>query len=310
MVRLRGGGRGRGARHCRGAVDAGELAFDFRHGRGSRESLANTFRERLPILRAILEPPVTSPPADVAGPSPGRRLVPLHRHIAGNRPLRILVVGDSVGVTFARGMKLWAGQHGNAQVLDASHMWCPLGRKLPMSHGIGIQLPGAGCDDWGTRWANNVARFDPDVVFVNYSVWEIAPRQFPGSTELVQPGNSRLDAWQLSEYQAAADVLSKRGAAIVWFTIPCENDPILKGSPLWYVNRRTIPALAASRRSVHVVDLDHELCAHGPSHEYAGVRDARPDGAHFSDAGAFAVSEWVMPIVLGKAPNPHTVDER
>jgi hypothetical protein len=247
--------------------------------------------------------------ADVWRPAAGRKSVPLYRHIAGNRPLRILVVGDSVGVTFARGMKIWAREH-NAQVLDASHMWCPLGRKLPMSHGIGVQLPGEGCDDWGTRWADDIEQFDPDVVFVDFSIWEIAPRQLPGSTDLVQPGNPRLDAWQLSEYQAAADVLSKRGAPVVWFTIPCENESILHGSPLWYVNRRTIPALAASRRAVHVVDLDHELCARGPSHDFAGVRNARPDGAHFSDTGALAVSEWVMPIVLGNAPNPHTVDER
>jgi hypothetical protein len=273
-------------------------------------SLATAFRKRVPVLRAILEPPVTSGASDDTAPTAVRAPVPLHRHFAGNRPLRILVVGDSVGVTFARGMRLWALAHGNAQVLDASRMWCPLGRKLPMSHGIGIQLPGSGCDDWGTRWANDVQRFDPDVVFVNYSVWEVAPRQLPGHADLVQPGTPQLDAWQLSEYQAAADVLSKRGAPVVWFTIPCENEPILHGSPLWYVNRRTIPALAASRRAVHVVDLDHELCARGPSHDYAGVHDARPDGTHFSDAGAVAVAKWVMPIVLGDAPNPDTVDER
>jgi hypothetical protein len=63
--------------------------------------------------------------------------------------------------------------------------------------------------------------------------------------------------------------------------------------------------LAASRPTVHVVDLDHELCRDGQAlSAYAGVVDPRPDGLHFSDAGALAVANWVMPIVLGQAPAP------
>jgi hypothetical protein len=188
-------------------------------------------------------------------------------------------------------------------------MWCALGRGLPISHGLGVQMPGDGCDDWGTRWAGDIASFDPDVVFVNFTIWEVAPRLLPGHTDLVQPGFPALDAWQLSEYRAAADVLSARGAQIVWFTVPCENEPIVRGSPMWVVNRRTIPKLAASRPAVHVVDLDHELCARGATDSYAGVTDARYDGAHFSPAGALAVAKWVMPIVLGRKPNPRTSDE-
>jgi hypothetical protein len=37
---------------------------------------------------------------------------------------------------------------------------------------------------------------------------------------------------------------------------------------------------------------------------FGGVPVPRPDGAHFSPAGALAVSDWLMPIVLGQAPNP------
>ena len=56
--------------------------------------------------------------------------------------------------------------------------------------------------------------------------------------------------------------------------------------------------------------LDRELCRNGPSHDYAGLVDARPDAAHFSDAGALAVANWVMPIVLGVAPNPIATEAR
>ena len=219
-----------------------------------------------------------------------------------------MVVGDSVGSTFARGLDLWARAHGNVQVRDEARYWCALGRRLPITQGLISAAPSQGCAEWGTHWPQVIDSFDPDVVIVLFSIWEVAFRQLPDHT-FQQPGNKALDAWQLSEYRAAADVLSARGAGVVWLTIPCENALIARGSPLWYVNRRTIPALAASRPSVHVVDLDHELCQNGPRDDYAGVPEARPDGAHYSDAGAEAVSEWLMPIVLGSAPNPQTHTE-
>ena len=195
-----------------------------------------------------------------------------------------MVVGSSVASTFAPGLKQWAAQHGNVQVLDKARFWCSLGRGLPIGQGLVTAVP-TSCSDWETRWSEAIRSFDPDVVLVFFSMWEVSPRQLPGSNEWLTPGDQRLDTWQLAEYQTAADVLSARGAAVDWLTIPCENEPTEVGSPLWYVNRRTIPELAASRPAVHVVDLDHEMCHYGASHDYAGVHDARPDGAHFSRRG-------------------------
>ena len=282
-----------------------------RHAANARRDLRATdaaVAPRMAMLRAALTVPAADDARQIAVAAAAEQPAPLFRPMATPHPLRILVVGDSVGVTFARGLKIWAAHH-DAQVLDASREWCALGRGLPISHGMGIQTPGTGCDGWAPRWANDVAHFDPDVVLVYFTIWEAAPRQLPDRADPQQPGTALLDTWQLSEYQTAADVLSARGAAVDWFTVPCENEPIVAGSPLWVVNRQTIPALAASRAAVHVIDLDHELCARGPSRDYAGVRDARPDGAHLSDAGALAVANWVMPIVRGETENPPTAGE-
>jgi hypothetical protein len=71
---------------------------------------------------------------------------------------------------------------------------------------------------------------------------------------------------------------------------------------------RTFPAPARSRPAVHMVDLNHLLCTdRGPDPDFGGVTDIRPDGTHFSDAGALAVAQWFMPIVLGDAPAPTRV---
>jgi hypothetical protein len=216
-----------------------------------------------------------------------------------------MVVGDSVGIAFSRGLAIWARETGDAVVRDDARAWCSLGRYLPRDV-YGPQNSTAGCDDWGTRWANDIRTFDPDLVFVMYTIWEVVPRKLPGSSVYTRPGNPALDAWQLSEYQDAADVLSARGAAVDWFSIACEGPtPNRRGDPLWYVNRRTLPALARSRPAVRLIDLDSMLC--GGKHvltDLGGVKDIRPDFAHYSVPGALALARWVMPIVLGRKPAP------
>ena len=56
---------------------------------------------------------------------------------------------------------------------------------------------------------------------------------------------------------------------------------------------------------MRLIDVDQELCG-GPHvlTDLEGVRDIRPDLAHYSVAGALALSRWVMPIVLGRKPAP------
>ena len=222
-----------------------------------------------------------------------------HRPLDRSRPLRVMVVGDSVGMTLATGLQEWATATGGAQVLDAARAWCSLGRYLPRNT-FGPQNSAAGCDDWGTRWADDVR------TFVMYTVWEVIPRRLSGSTDFTRPGDPAHDAWQLSEYRRAADVLSARGARVVFFSIACENEtPIRRGEPYWYVNRGTLPLLAASRPAVRLIDLDALLCGGGHlRNDLGGVANIRPDHAHYSDAGALALARWLMPIVLGvtKAP--------
>ena len=57
--------------------------------------------------------------------------------------------------------------------------------------------------------------------------------------------------------------------------------------------------------------MDHLLCPHGPPNpDFGGVHDVRPDGSHFSDAGALEVARWLMPIVLGEQPAPPRIFPR
>ncbi|HEX5096770.1 MAG TPA: hypothetical protein VFX21_12175, partial [Acidimicrobiia bacterium] len=253
--------------------------------------------------------PVTSATASTLAPAPTPTTAPagMHRALDTARPVRVMVVGDSVGITVGRGEELYANETGRVIVRNEARKWCSLGRYAPRIMGYGESEQGDGCNDWATRWAGDIDEFDPDVVVVVYTVWEIAARKPVGAADWVKPGEPAFHKWQLSEYQTAADVLSRRGATVVWTTVPCSNDdPSDYGSPVWWVNRDTIHALARSRRdTVRLVDLEAELCpGHRPRAEYRGVDPARPDGRHFSDDGALALAQWMMPIVLGDAPSP------
>ena len=248
-------------------------------------------------------------PAVATRALPAQTAEPFHRPLETDRPLRVLVVGDSVGITLGRGLELWSRETGRTVVRNEARKYCSLGRYLPRIAGYGPDEQGEGCDDWQTRWARDVDDFDPDVVVVLYTIWEIALRELPGAPDFAGPGTPDIDAWQRSEYDTAADVLGASGANVVWLTIPCTpNYPSTPGSPTWFVNERTIAGAARDRDFVRVLDLDAQVC---PNHQfrsaYGGVDPARPDGNHFSDDGALAAARWMSPILLGDVAPPTRV---
>lgn len=259
-----------------------------------------------PPAAAIVLAPLDAPQtvASVAPPKP-HGAPPLYRVPSPKRPLRILVVGDSVGLTLGRGIEEWAHNTGAATVDNLGHIYCPLGREAPYAAGYAVVTSPQACD-WTTTWQHAVQTFNPDVTILLFTIWEAAPRQVPGTPGWSHPGEPALDAWQLSEYEAAADTLSARGGQVVWMTPPCAaTAAVSKQDGMWYVDERTIPRLAAARRAVHVLDLNSKICPQGKYESTIdGVANARPDGTHFSDAGALAVANWAMPIVLGQKPAP------
>jgi peptidoglycan/LPS O-acetylase OafA/YrhL len=241
-------------------------------------------------------------------PSARLRVPPLHRALSTHRPLRIMVVGDSVGRSLGRGFELWAYETGAALVHNDGKPWCSLGRHLPIRMVLGATtVQSDGCGGWDKRWPETISSFDPDVVVVLYTFWETLSRELPGG-RWGRPGDPDFDRWHLSEYEAAADVLSARGAKVLWLDIACVRTAITPNDPFWKIDYGTIPALAAARPAVQMVDMNHLLCPNGPPNpDFGGVTDARPDGAHYSDAGALAVVNWLMPIVFAEKPAPPQV---
>ncbi len=220
--------------------------------------------------------------------------------------MRVLVVGDSVGVTVGRGAELYARESGRVEVRNEAVPWCALGRYLPRRT-MAVQKQGEGCDNWATRWGKAIRTFDPDVVFVMYTTWEIAPRQLPDDDTWRKPGDPLLDRWQLGEYEAAADVLSAAARGSCGSRSRATTGRSTSATRSGRSTTRRSPRSPGRAQAVRVIDLAPEMCpGNTPSHAFGSVENARPDGAHYSDAGALELMHWLMPIVFGEAPPPRT----
>jgi peptidoglycan/LPS O-acetylase OafA/YrhL len=257
------------------------------------------------VLSAVSSGPPTTlaPRSTTPTTEPGPRTTtpdsPLHRPFTDGHQPRVLVVGDSVAVSLGRGLERWGLSTHRAAVWNAARMWCSIGRyaQRPLPTGAS---QGAECNSWESRWAQEVQDFDPDTVVVLSTIWEIVDRRLDGWDGWKRLGDPTYDAWLLSEYETAVDVLTARGATVVWMTIPCLRDASAEQRALIDdYNTRFLPRLVRERPQVRIYDLAGKVCPDGGfTDSIGGIDGFRPDGAHFSDSGSDWVASWFMPDVL------------
>ncbi len=250
-------------------------------------------------------PPATEVTGRVTGSLPGTDLREprLHRVLREDRPVRVMIVGDSVALTLGRGLERWADATGSAQVWNLARRWCGIGRYAYRALGQGIESPGSSCDDWAERWREDVEEYDPDTVVILSTIWEIIERRMPEWSDFIAPGDPVYDEWITSEYAEAVDVLTERGARVVWMALPCTRDDAAGQSLIEHFNASILPDLVRRRpRQVALVDLHARACPNGEFTDTLGGLDgARPDGVHFSETGADWAAGWLMPMLTGGA---------
>jgi hypothetical protein len=259
-------------------------------GGGSGRSGSPASRDGLPTTSH----PTTSLPAR---PRPAAEPLLARRGTAAE-PLRALLVGDSVAITFrsslAAALRQLRPRIGPARILQGAALGFGLSADVAsLYEGRIVAGP---FPDYDQTWRDHVRFTRPDLVVVMLGTWDVVPRRVDG--RWLQPGEPGWGAWYADRLARAVRILTGEGAALVWATEPCldvPNDP----APVNRLARREI-ARDGDDRTV-VVDVERLVCPGGrfESHLDApdgrSVRVRRPDGVHFADEAPAALG----PLLAG-----------
>ena len=149
------------------------------------------------------------------------------------------------------------------------------------------------------RWTDRVATFQPDVVVVLSSLWDLNDRKIDGWDDFEAIGSPVFDEFLRTQYAEVIDTFTGAGGRVVWMSAPCTETTATAGPTpdestssaagrLRHLNENIIePVVSAHTDTTALFDLDRVLC---PDGEYmdsvAGIDQLRIDGTHFSVEGA------------------------
>jgi peptidoglycan/LPS O-acetylase OafA/YrhL len=221
---------------------------------------------------------------------------------AGTPTVRVLMLGDSLGWTFANGLEV--GSEGWGVSIDnQAQLGCdldPLSAVVIMGQSTNAAQ---GCARWQAKWPQVISARNPDVVGLLVGRWEVSDRLVDG--RWVTVGDRSWDTRLTTLLNQAVEVLSARGAKVVLFTLPYiqQNTEQPDGQP-WPQNlpSRTdafnalVRKVAAAHHGVVTVsDLNHMLSPGLYTDTIEGVVVRSSDREHISPQGGELVRSTVLP---------------
>jgi hypothetical protein len=220
-------------------------------------------------------PPSFTPPSHIAeGRFPVLRREPTRDH-----PLRLLFVGDSIGLTLLPTVAVASEQLG-VRWHDATQMGFGFTADHPARFAgvVDTAFP-----DWRAHVRGLLDEVDPDVVLVEVGAWDIVDRLVDGSW--LRPGTARWREWYDRLLDHVAADLTRRGARLTFLAMPCVDTEY--GPRVRSVNAAFRALAARHPDRTGFVDLHERVC---PAGRYtASLPDAdgkptvirQPDGVHF-----------------------------
>ena len=225
---------------------------------------------------------------------------------APNRPVRIMVVGDSPAFYLGQGLAAWAGDHPQHAQVDV--LYC---------QGCGFILDGTITSFEAASFVaqsrvvvqqemlEHIAAVQPDVVVLMSTVNDIANRQWDAAEGVLTPADPRYRARMVTAYGAVtASVLAAGVPHLVWVNPPIPagvwDPPEMSEDPRNWVQHdviREVAAAAGAAVNVNELDAWFTLTGHGAD------RSWRPDGTHLTEqsakelAGEF-LGAWLVQTAL------------
>ena len=224
----------------------------------------------------------------------------------GRRPVRLLVLGDSIALTLGMGLSVDSQAEYGMTVSDQGTIGCDLDPGLEVfvagSPGPSTQ----GCDNWRGSWPFLTEGERPQVVALGLGRWEVTDHLLNG--QWVHIGEPAWNARLTADLQAAISIFHAFGARVVLFTMPYidPSDRQPDGLP-WSENtparvqayNALVRQVARSDpREVSVIDLNRMLSPRGVyTASLDGVEVRLPDGIHISPAGGELLQRQILPEI-------------
>lgn len=248
----------------------------------------------VPQTAPDLAPPGLSAPSGAPSPAP----------VGADRPVKVVVLGDSVGFDLA----YYAPPIQGLQLTTYAIPGCGI---LPGVLQIGDvrRLPSEHCPDLLAEWRRAVTD-QADVALVFIGGWEVFDPWVDGRR--LKVGTPAWHRYLTDRLQEGIDVLTEGTTMRVGLaTVPCYrfDEPVL-GIPSTERNeaRRSDAVDAVVREvaarnpgRVALVDWAGYACPGGTFRERAGGVVLRPDGMHTDVPSTSVVWEWLAPIALAIA---------
>jgi hypothetical protein len=208
-----------------------------------------------------------------------------------NRPVRMIVAGDSTGEAYGNGIVSWAAA--SPEVAQA---------ELNVERGCGFVRDGEylldgewfdvrdACSEWlEDDLPERVAETSADVVLMVTTSWDVLDRRWDGGEGVSTESDEMRNRLLFDFTRVTDEVLAAGAGAVVWVKAPIPN-------PLWFsrgteqeqparhaVLHSVMDEVAASRPGdVYVVDLLGYFDEAG----YTDDVDRRPDGVHVTPEAA------------------------
>lgn len=230
--------------------------------------------------------------------------------VRGSGANSLLVVGDSVALNLTVGFP--AQSFPDWSVASSVHLGCGLAVQALAFDGSAAH-PNHECDKVLDVWGEAVAKRKPQAVLMTIGSWEVFDHVVDG--KVLAATGDQYAAYLRDRLEKARAVLTAHGAQLLLTNVPCyhqaserpsghdlapdRNDPKRAEA----VNRVLTGFAAAHPDDTTVLDLAGYLCPGGRfAAEKNGVQ-MRPDGLHFSRAGANLVWRWLMPQIVQRDPD-------
>jgi hypothetical protein len=236
----------------------------------------------------------------------------------GGKPIRLLIVGDSIALTLGAGLSVQSQLNYGVTVEDHATLGCDLDPQLEVREDGAATRNVQGCSVWRGLWPFLVARLRPQVVALGLGRWEVTDHLLDG--HWVHIGEPVWDQHLTSELEQAITVLHSFGARVVLLTMPyidpsqrqADGQPYDEDTPARADAYNALVRQVAHRqpRVVSVMDLNHMLA---PGGAYAATVDGvvvrSSDGIHISPAGGELLQSEILPGIaqLGLKAEPSVV---